>query len=947
MSVLTAARSGIARAGATRAGYPILSGVRVRTYALAGIARAGATRSNYHSSKVFVAIAGVHYATARAVDAQQITDGSLTISDALADTPTTASCLTRGFVPQAGADVVITLGSKHNLRRDFAGTVLSTHRSYVGTPGNYQHRLALIDYTWGLSRKKVSARFTSTTVATVAATLMAAYGTGYTLRVAADIGAEAIDEITFTENDLWACLRQLVNRVGGGCLCDNDKVVRLFFEDTTETAPTILNALHPSLEDLFVTRDLSQVVTRCYCEGGGTNALETIAAGDSAIPVQNAAWYEPGGGVVLSGPQRIRYSSIRLGGGGSLVGTGAAPSSAPAAALATGAGIETGAHDYATTFTTASGESIPGPRVTITVGVVAAPASAPVASAPTIGTGPDPGSHDYVVTDVTASGETTASPSVTQATTLTPAPTTAPLPSTPTPGAGVDDGTHEYAASFVTPIGETTPGPIGAPVTAAHLAAPATAPTSGTQTPDASATQAPGVYLYAVGFTTAIGTTPPGPLVSVTVAPITPPAVQPAGAFSPNGTLDVFVAYTFVTATGETTPSPSIHFFHTYPVGGAGNTLQLIAVGPAGTIARNVYRTVDGGTQLKLLATIADNITTTIPNPTTVDGSLGANAPTVNTAAASLVPLTIPVGGATVTGRTIYRTAVNGSQLKVLTVITNNITTTGISDGLPDASLGANAPTVNTAAQNVIPITGIPTGDANVTARKLYRRSGGLGLKLLATIADNVTASYSDTTANASLGAAPLATSTAYVQRIGLTIPLGGALVTARKIYRTAAGGTQPKLAATIADNTTTTWVDTVTDASLGANVPVVNTATANQVSLSSLPARRRGGDRAQHLSHGGGRRATAVPGHRRRQRHDDLHRQRGRCDPRRQRPDQRYVALDAAARQRPGRESVAPECRRRRLQRDGRLGDRGHASPALYRDLGQQPDRDSRDGDR
>ena len=831
MSVLTAARSGIARSGATRAGYPILSGVRVRTYALSGIARAGATRSNYHSAKVFVAIAGVHYGTARAVDAQQIADGSLTISDQLADAPTTASCLTRGFVPQAGADVVITLGSKNNLRRDFAGTVLSTHRSYVGTPANYQHSLALIDYTWGLSRRKVSARFTSTTVAAIAATLMATYGTGYTLSVAADIGVEAIDEITFTENDLWACLRQLVNRVGGGCGCDHDKVVRLFFEDVSQTAPTILNALHPSLEDLFFTRDLSQVVTRCYCEGGGTNALETIAAGEPAIPVQNAAWYEPGGGVVLSGPQRIRYTSVRLGGGGSLVGTGAAPSSAPAAALATGAGIETGAHDYAVTFTTASGESIAGPRVTITVGLTAAPAGAPVASAPTIGTGPNPGSHDYSVTHVTASGETTAGPSVTQATTLTPAPTTSPAIGTPTPGTGVDDGANEYAVSFVTPIGETTPGPISAPVTAAHLAPPG-APAAGTQ--PAGAGPGPGTYLYAVGFTTAIGDTTPSPTLAVTVAPLAPPANVMSGSFS-GGTLDVFIAYTFVTPSGETTPSASVHFFHTYPVGGGGNTLQGILAGPTGTTARKVYRTVDGGTQLKLLTTVADNVTTTIANPNVVDGSLGANVPTTNTAAASLVPLTLAVGGAPVTARTIYRTLAGGSQLKVLRIVPNN-TTTAIDDNSLDSGLGANAPTVNTAAQNVVPITGIPLGDATVTARKLYRRSGGLGLKLLATIADNTTASYTDTTPTASLGAAPLSTSTAYLQRIGLTISVGGALVTARKIYRTAAGGTQQKLAATIGDNTTTTWVDTVTDASLGANVPVVNTATANQVSLSSLP---------------------------------------------------------------------------------------------------------------
>jgi hypothetical protein len=55
-------------------------------------------------------------------------------------------------------------------------------------------------------------------------------------------------------------------------------------------------------------------------------------------------------------------------------------------------------------------------------------------------------------------------------------------------------------------------------------------------------------------------------------------------------------------------------------------------------------------------------------------------------------------------------------------------------------------------------------------------------------------------------------------------IPLGGALVTARKLYRTVAGGSDYFLVATIADNTTTTYTDNIADASLGAGVPSKNT---------------------------------------------------------------------------------------------------------------------------
>lgn len=55
-------------------------------------------------------------------------------------------------------------------------------------------------------------------------------------------------------------------------------------------------------------------------------------------------------------------------------------------------------------------------------------------------------------------------------------------------------------------------------------------------------------------------------------------------------------------------------------------------------------------------------------------------------------------------------------------------------------------------------------------------------------------------------------------------IPLGGSSVTARKIYRTAAGGSTYLLLATLSDNTTTTYTDNVADSGLGAGAPSTNT---------------------------------------------------------------------------------------------------------------------------
>lgn len=1089
MSVLTPARFGLARMGATRMGYPILAGVRVPTYALFGVARLGATRLNYHSPTVFVTVNGVHVATGAAVDGQQIDNDTLSISDILNETPNTARCTTRGFLPVEGHEVIITLGSKNNLIREFGGRILSQRAYFVGTAANYHHDLSLIDYTWDLNRIKVRKRYTSTTVAVIAADLIATYAPGFTVLVAPDIGAEPIDEITFTEQDLASCLTNLTKRVEGDWTCDYHQVVKLFYEDTSETNPTILNAVHPTLDKpaFAMIRDLSQILTRVYVEGGGVNAGASVGVGDTILPLDGAIdWYEILGGVVVCGPQRITYTGRYEGGGGGLVGTGAAPSGAPVLALAPGAGISDGTRSYGVTFVTPAGESIAGPVATITTGLTPAPASAPVAAAPTIGSGPDPGSHDYGVTFVTASGETTASPLVTRATDLTPDPVAYPVPGTPTVGTGPDDGTHEYAATFVTSIGETKPGLISPPVLTGPLAAPGSAPsgtasfgtgpdtgshqyaatfitaagetTAGpsttiatgvtaapTGTPASAATATigsgpdPGTHDYAVTFVTATGETTEGPRLTkatdVTPAPTSAPTFGAAtvGTGPDLGSHNYVV--TFITSVGETTPSPigttvivpiappaaptvaqgsvggfltvgatyelayaysiaatntdhsaettigpastpivalsdgsggsqrlfvtvaystdpAVTWLQIYrrvnggvyhltstvannpaggtvlgsieqisdaaiagqpspsatntagayrtvhltgiPTGGAnvtsrriyrtlagGSTLQwldelannftttytditvdasiaggatiaptvntahlqrialtAIPTGPSEVTSRKIYRTAAGGSQLKLVTTLANNFTTTYTD-TVTDASLGANVPMTNTASLNRIALTgIPLGPTgIVTQRKIYRTEAGGSIFYHLTTIANNSSTT-YTDTTPDASLsGVTAPTTNTAAMNVVPLTGIPVGDANVTSRKIYRRSGGAGLKLVGTIANNFTTTFTDTVANASLGAAAPTSSTAYLQRIALSaIPIGSALVTSRKIYRTAAGGAQLKLLTTLANNTTTTFLDTITDASLGANVPTSNTATANQVSLTSIP---------------------------------------------------------------------------------------------------------------
>lgn len=784
MSVLTNARAGIARAGATRSGYPIDQGVVLPKYALAGVARAGATRSNYHGPQVFISIGGVQYATARSNPLQRVL--SLRVSDVLNETPNTAQLTTQGFTPQVGQDVIITLGSMNNLDRLFAGQVLNRTQRYVGTPQNFQHDINVIDYTWGLNKRKVSAKFTSTTVGAIATSLMATYAPAYTLRLSSDIATIAIDEISFTNQDLTACLTQLTKRALGHWKCTALKVVRLFVTDTESTNPTTINSVNRLLlgETFEATSDLSQVLTRVYVEGGGANALEQLAPGETIIPIETGVWY--GGGVVVSGPQRISYSSVDPGGGGSLVGSGASPSAAPAAAIAAGSGVTDGLHDYAVVFVTAAGKSLPGPRVSVTVGVVAPPATAPTAGTPTIGTGPDPGSHDYAVSFVTASGETPPGPRVTRSTGLTAAPTSAPTVAAPTSGGSVDAGNHDYAVSFVTAIGETTPSPISGQVTTGTVAAP--------NAPSAVAS-APGGTAYS------------------------------SGTYWPSAGDSVQFVVSATNAAGETTVGPA-----SSPItaidGGFPNTTTGIRVTlpalPTGATDGWVYMIVNGAYrgqryQYSIVAAVGDV------------GAIGptvASPPGANTATLKTVPLSnLPLGDANVTSRQLYRRS-GGVGLRLLTTIPNNTATT-YTDTTANASLGAASPTTNTAYLQRIPLTNLATGSSLVTARKLWATAaGGTQLKLVAMIGDNVTTTYTVTTTDAGLGVNAPTTNTATVNQVALSsIPIGAAPVTQREIYRTPAGSTQLKLLATLADNVTMTFTDTLDDASLGADPPIGDTS--------------------------------------------------------------------------------------------------------------------------
>jgi len=294
----------------------LIAGERARMYAQAGVLRAGASRANVHSTRVFVAIAGVQYAAARAVDAQKVRNETLVITETEGDTPNTCSFEVTGFQPTDGQEVVITAGSIHNLDRLFAGTILTDAHGYVGTPANGHDVVNVIDDTWQLTRDSITQRWTNTSGTVIARALIADAPRGFT-SLLVEAGLPILDEFTVTNQTHAAALTALCDRLGATWKATYHRDVQLgLTANAGQTDPTTVTAASALLTEMTafrVTRDLSQVITRQPVEGGGVNAFYAAAPGDVVLAVEDVAWYNALGGLVVSGPQRIVYTGLGYG----------------------------------------------------------------------------------------------------------------------------------------------------------------------------------------------------------------------------------------------------------------------------------------------------------------------------------------------------------------------------------------------------------------------------------------------------------------------------------------------------------------------------------------------------------------------------------------------------------------------------------------------------------
>lgn len=505
---------------------------------------------------------------------------SISIRDILNAAPNTGSA---SFLaaPVHGQSIVMGLGSLDPEDLIFGGEIQTNEQTYEDSSTNgTRYPVSLIDYTFVVNKRRPFGTWVNVSASIIARYLVAVYApTCTTNNVAVELPAISI--IFDGSEDFMTCYGRIANAINGRCYIDYSRDLHLSVAPESTDVPDPIDSTHGALNNppLRFSTDLSQARTRVYGRGHGEAAPTDVAIGETIVPIVDAVMFNSSGGSAVCG---ITADGSK-------------------GEVFTYAGKQAGGNG-----------SLVGPG--------AAPSAAPVAAA-AVGSGLGTGVYQYAYTDVTASGESLPSPlgSV----------STGPLP-TPTTAIGVaafEDGVGYTAAGFN--VGDT--------VSFVYTWSP-----DDTGTHETSPSPAGSITLVQHGGSS------PGFMqnVRLTIYYSPDPNVQYLHVWANVNGAGYNYKILFGPIPNNTAGSSVFSYLFTFGVSAialpspAANlnqvSLSAIATGPAAVTSRKVYRTAVGASQLKLLSTIANNTATTLTD-SAADSALGANVPTSDTSALSLV----------------------------------------------------------------------------------------------------------------------------------------------------------------------------------------------------------------------------------------------------------------------------------------------------------------------
>lgn len=634
----------------------------------------------------------------------------VTIHDVLNDAPNTCSLTIEGAAPAVGQSLRITINEGSRVL--FAGQVQSVDQSFKVDPEKVAWAITAIDDTAAANARRPFGTWVDTSATTIAQEITATFAPAFSpAGIAADLPAVSI---VFDGSDTFiAALARLATAVGGYTKIE-DGTIHLFIVDAA-AAPDPIDATHKFLfaPPIKATTDSSQLRTRVYGKGYGEAIQADLAPGESLIPIEHGATFPPAGGRAIASTtpdgaqsQRLVFTGTVLAEGGTLVGPGAAPSTAPIVALAGGAGVESGVHDYAFVFVTAAGRSLPSPRAPITVGQVAPPPTAPTAQAPVAGPGPDPGSHRYYAVFRTASGATLPGPASNAVTTSG----AIAAPVLPSPAVSAIEGSgltlgagYHYQVTFR----RASDGAETSPTYAGQVALFPSNPTQ--QSAGVRVVTPPAGYQMVLYRTGADEANTPANYREIQTPSLEGPM------------LDGFMYLVDHSDARKSTALPSANATAIASV-----PLSAIPVYPSGLVTHvDLYREMNnaGAATARLARSVTNGTTTAIDS--TPNSGLGALVPATATAIANRVTVTWPAAPTGTTSIEIYRTPLGSPQLKKVTSVAG-AAGGSTTDGTPDAGLTTNAPTDDTSGLEQ------PKGQVNPGAAELpvaavttFRAAGG------------------------------------------------------------------------------------------------------------------------------------------------------------------------------------------------------------------------------
>ncbi len=281
---------------------PITGSQKALMYARSGKARAGATRSDYYQPYPVVLINGV--------DKTAFTlKHTIVVDNLLNEQVDTATLSVYGFDPIAGQTIVIGSGASTN--RVFGGTILRTHQRSVRGYAKKIYDLECVDWTWTLNKRRAFKVYTVGTAANVAvADLVTTYAPTFGTSKVKTGAPMLTGDLVFRGTPIMDAIQQIAQTVGWRAYPDYDKVLHFFSTETDQT-PAALQASNYQFDGLDYVLDLSQIQTRVYGAGGGAQTTAAVAVGASSIPVNECGWYSASGGSAIDAhANRITYTGV-------------------------------------------------------------------------------------------------------------------------------------------------------------------------------------------------------------------------------------------------------------------------------------------------------------------------------------------------------------------------------------------------------------------------------------------------------------------------------------------------------------------------------------------------------------------------------------------------------------------------------------------------------------